>query len=81
MLENEQAIINRAAKKLFSRKKRQELSHLLAELDGGLAATAVDATEIIRAPRLRLGDEEKEAEGLARGCSNRDRWTNASAVL
>src|SRR5262249_55401759 len=39
---------------------------LLTELDGGLGTAPVDATEIIRALRLRLGDEEKEAEGLAR---------------
>ena len=30
VLETEQAIINRAAKKVFSRKKRQDLNHLLA---------------------------------------------------
>jgi len=66
VLENEQAVINRAAKKLFSRKKRQELSHLLTELDGGLGTAPVEATAIIRALRVRLGDEEKEAEGLAR---------------
>ena len=66
VLENEQAILNKAAKKLFSRKKRQELSHLLAELDGGLGAVPVEATDVIRSLRGRLGDEEKEAEGLAR---------------
>jgi hypothetical protein len=66
VLENEQAVINRAAKKLFSRKKRQELSHLLAELDGGLGTAPVEATGLIRALRARLGDEEKEADGLAR---------------
>ncbi len=66
VLENEQAILNRAAKKLFSRKKRQELSHLLTELDGGLGAAPVESTDVIRALRGRLGTEEKEAEGLAR---------------
>jgi hypothetical protein len=66
VLENEQAIINRAAKKVFSRKKRQDLLHLLAELDGGLGDGPVDAAEVIRAMRVRLGDEEKEAEALAR---------------
>jgi hypothetical protein len=66
VLENEQAVINRAAKKLFSRKKRQELSHLLAELDGGLGAAPVEAADIIRAVRGRLSDDDKEAEGLAR---------------
>ncbi len=66
VLENEPAIINRAAKKVFSRKKRQDLSHLLEELDGGLGGGSVDAADVIRALRARLGDEEKEAESLAR---------------
>ena len=66
VLENEQAVINRAAKKVFSRKKRQELSHLLAELDGGLDAGPVEASDVIRSLNVRLGDEEKEAEALAR---------------
>jgi len=66
VLENEQAVLNRAAKKLFSRKKRQELSHLLAELDGGLGAAPVESTDVVRALRGRLGEEEKEAEALAR---------------
>ena len=57
VLENEQAVINRAAKKVFSRKKRQDLIHLLAELDGGLGAAAVEATDIIRA--LRRGSARK----------------------
>jgi hypothetical protein len=65
VLENEQAIINRAAKKLFSRKKRQELSHLLAELDGGLGAAPVEGGEVIRALRGRLVGDAKEAEALA----------------
>jgi hypothetical protein len=66
VLENEQAVINRAAKKIFSRKKRQELSHLLAELDGGPGTAPVDAADVIRAMRARLNDDDKEAEGLAR---------------
>ncbi len=66
VLENEQAVINRAAKKIFTRKKRQELSHLLAELDGGLGTGPVEATDVIRALRGRLNDEDKEAETLAR---------------
>jgi hypothetical protein len=65
VLENEQAIINRAAKKLFSRKKRQELSHLLGELDGGLGVAPVEGGEIIRALRGRLVGDEKEADALA----------------
>jgi hypothetical protein len=66
VLENEQAVINRAAKKVFSRKKRQDLIHLLAELDGGLGNGPVDAADVIRSLGVRLGDEEKEAEALAR---------------
>jgi hypothetical protein len=66
VLENEQAVINRAAKKVFSRKKRQDLIHLLADLDGALGATSVEATEVIRVLKARLGDEEKEADALAR---------------
>jgi hypothetical protein len=66
VLETEQAVINRAAKKVFSRKKRQELSHLLGELDGGLGNTATEATDVIRAMRNRLNDEDKEADILAR---------------
>jgi hypothetical protein len=66
VLENEQAVINRAAKKVFSRKKRQDLIHLLAEFDGAPGGAPVEAADVIRAMRVRLGDEEKEAEALAR---------------
>jgi hypothetical protein len=72
VLEDEQAVINRAAKKVFSRKKRQDLIHLLGELDGGLGSTPVEATDVIRAMRSRLLADDKEADSLARALLESD---------
>jgi hypothetical protein len=69
VLESDEDLIKREAKKFLSRGKRQELNRLLEELLGGMEGAAetasADALRVVKALHERLGDEERAAAELA----------------